>query len=324
VVERKVTFSGMISSAGIGTPVTEKTGLSILKTLAYFDIFDYPLSEGEIRNFLQYPVSNSAIASAMKPLISDGVVFQFGEFYSLVNDWRRLEKRLQGNERAEKLLPKAHKIGAFLYKFPFVRGVGISGSLSKNYADANADIDFFIITKANRLWMARTLLHVFKKITFLLGRQHYYCMNYFIDEETLIISDENIYTATEMITLLPAAGSVCMDNFFETNDWVRQWFPAYTSPQRFDIADRSTWLKRITERLFNGSVGERLDNLFFRWTTRRWKRKESVGRRNSKGKLMNLVTGKHFSKSDPEGFQGRIVQLHKHRVEELRKRYQVD
>jgi hypothetical protein len=39
---------------------------------------------------------------------------------------------------------------------------------------------------------------------------------------------------------------------------------------------------------------------------------------------MNLVTGKHFSKSDPEGFQGRIVQLHKHSVEELRERYQVD
>ena len=52
---------------------------------------------------------------------------------------------------AATLLARAEKIAKLFYKFPYVRAVGVSGSVSKNFADENADIDYFIITKANRL-----------------------------------------------------------------------------------------------------------------------------------------------------------------------------
>ncbi len=117
-----------------------------------------------------------------------------------------VKRRQQGNLRAEQLLPKAMKIGRFLSVFPYVRGIGISGSLSKMYAHEKADFDFFIITKANRLWIARTFMHLFKKLTFLTGKQHYYCMNYYLDEKALKLRDQNIYTAVEAITLIPVSG----------------------------------------------------------------------------------------------------------------------
>ena len=311
----------MISEAPLKAPVTQKMGQSILKALAYFDIFDYPLSENEIKNFLQCPAADAVFSSTLKQMVSDDIIFRFDEFYSLVNDKQRYDRRTQGNSRAAKLIPKACSVGAFLYKFPYVRGVGISGSLSKNYADKKADFDFFIITRTNRLWIARTVLHLFKKITFLLGRQHYYCMNYFIDEQSLAIREENIYTATEIITLLPVAGSMSMKSFFEANDWVNEWFPLYKGQQHLRISDRGSWLKRFTEWLFNGSLGDKYEDLLFRWTTRRWVKKETQGRRNSKGRLMNLVTAKHFSKSDPEAFQDKIVALYKERLNVLECRW---
>jgi hypothetical protein len=311
----------MFSEAPIKAPVPPKMGQTILRALAYFDIFDYPLSENEIKNFLQCPEADEVFSSAMKHLVSCGVVFRFDQFYSLVNDKQRSDRRTRGNIHATKLLPKAGSVGAFLYKFPYVRGVGISGSLSKNYADKKADFDFFIITKANRLWIARTVLHLFKKITFLLGRQHYYCMNYFIDEKSLAISDENIYTATEIITLLPVAGSVSMKSFFETNSWVNRWFPLYKAQQELRISDAGSWPKRFTEWLFNGRLGDKYDDLLFQWTTRRWEKKEILGRRNSKGRLMNLLTAKHFSKSDPEAFQDRIVASYEERLNQLKYRW---
>ena len=178
---------------------TQKAELAILKTLVYFDIFDYPLSPKEIKSFLECHVDDEVFTFALRQLISDRIIFKVGEFYSLQNNLQRAEKRSRGNLRAQKLLPKAAKIGAFLYKFPYVKAVAVSGSLSKNYADEKADIDFFIIAKENRLWIARTILHLFKKLTFLLGRQHYYCMNYFIDEKALIIPEKNIYTAMEVV-----------------------------------------------------------------------------------------------------------------------------
>src|SRR6202022_4223033 len=90
-----------------------------------------------------------------------------------------------------------------------------------------SDIDFFIITKANRLWIARTLMHLFKKLTFLTGHQGWYCMNYYVDEEALQIEEKNIFTATELITLLPVCGNGTMEEFFRANNWASSYFPNY-------------------------------------------------------------------------------------------------
>ncbi|MEI9810645.1 MAG: hypothetical protein WDO16_23755 [Bacteroidota bacterium] len=150
----------------------------------------------------------------LEQLVAEGTIFRIAEFYLLQNDSALVKRRREGNQRAGQLLPKAMRIGRFLSRFPYVRGVGISGSLSKMYADEKADIDFFIITKANRLWIARTFMHLFKKLTFLTGRQHLYCMNYYIDEKALKLGEQNIYTAIETVTLLPAGGNAMQGFFF--------------------------------------------------------------------------------------------------------------
>jgi predicted nucleotidyltransferase len=118
-------------------------------------------------------------------------------------------------------MTKAKGVGRLLIKFPFVRGVGISGSLSKNFADDKSDIDLFIITEKDRLWIARTLMHCFKKLTFLANRQHHYCMNYYVDEQQLQIAEKNIYTAIEVDTLIPLEGDVVFEQFYTANTWTR-------------------------------------------------------------------------------------------------------
>ena len=249
----------MIAGTDIRTPLVKRAGLTILKTLAYFDIFDYPLSEKELKNFLHEKVDSSLFSETITQLLRDKIVFSLNGFYALDNDPSKVERRLEGNMRARKLLPTAQSIGSFLFKFPYVRGVAVSGSLSKNYADKKADIDFFIIIKANRLWIARTILHLFKKTTFLIGRQHYYCMNYFIDEEALRIPEKNIYTATEVITLLPVAGSVTINKFFEANAWSRDSFPTHAPDRTLKISDNTTSVSSTwtTSTIFfsSGQVG---------------------------------------------------------------------
>ena len=288
-------------------PAQKKAEVAILKSLIYFDNFDYPLSEKDIKNFLECYVSDEIFASALLQLLLDKIVFRVGEFYSLQNTRHRAEERILGNLRAQHLLSSASRIGAFLFKFPYVRAVAVSGSLSKNYADKKADIDFFIITKANRLWIARTVLHVFKKFTFLVGKENFFCMNYFVDEEALIIPEKNIYTAVEIVTLLPLAGTFTLNKFFEKNNWTKRWLPCYEYKRNLKTAEGGSGFKKFIEWAFDSRAGEKLDNLLYRWTTRRWQKKEQQGRKNSKGKVMNLVTGRHFSKSNPETFQEKIL-----------------
>lgn len=291
---------------------------SILKVLAYFDIFQYPLLKSEIRQFMNQAVNEATMEASLQRLLAEKNISRINDFYSLKSDFLLAEKRMRGNFRAEKLLPKATRIGRFLYKFPYVRAIGISGSLSKQHADEKADIDFFVITKPNRLWIARTIMHVFKKFTFLTGRQHFYCMNYYVDEAALQVKDKNIFTAIEIKTLLPVCGRKMMNNFFAANDWTDEFLPACSFRHQQKAEPGRLWFKRVTEWLFNNKIGDWLDNYLMKITTRRWKKKEEKGRRNEKGQMMGLITGKHFARSNPESFQEKVLALYSKKLAGLK------
>ncbi|HLG38713.1 MAG TPA: hypothetical protein VI461_03555 [Chitinophagaceae bacterium] len=283
---------------------------SLLKILAYFSVFDFPLSADEIRKYLPPGSNEDCVETALTRLAEEGSIFKFNDVYSLQNKIELVKRKQQGYLRAEQLLPKAMRIGRFLCAFPYVRGIGVSGGLSKMYAHENADIDFFIITKANRLWIARTIMHLYKKFTFLTGKQHYHCMNYFLDEKALRLKDQNIYTAFETITLIPVCGEAIHD-FFVANGWVSEWFANY--PETIKAQQKpspKSWIKRMIERIFNNKMGDRLDNYLMKLTTRRWKKKEEQRMLNYEGKEMSLLTGKHFAWSNPDSFQQKIVGLY--------------
>src|SRR6185436_13451675 len=125
-----------------GLQETEGCRESVLKTVAYFDIFHYPLDRNEISRFLDRKVSDELLDDCLQRLQVDNRLFLHNGFYSLQNNHLLSHRRMQGNKRAEKMLVKAGKIGRFLYQFPFVRAVGVSGSLSKNFAGEGSDIDF--------------------------------------------------------------------------------------------------------------------------------------------------------------------------------------
>lgn len=280
---------------------------SIIKALAYFDIFNYPLTLDEIHHFLDQTVTRDDVLLTLQQLVDDNRVFRMGSFYSLQQDPSLRARRNNGNHKAGVLLTTGYKVGGFLYQFPFVRGIGISGSLSKNFADQNTDIDYFIITQANRLWLARTLMHLFKKLTFITGHQHLYCMNYYIDEEALCIDEQNIFTATELVTLKPVCGNGTMDRFYDQNNWAGSYFPNQPVSKESIVLAKSGRLKKAIEWLLDNKVGNSLDNWLMRVTTRRWLKKEQLKKTNSHGIRMGLHTGKHFSKPNPEFFQRKVL-----------------
>jgi hypothetical protein len=291
---------------------------SVLKVMAYFDMFSYPLAIEDVCWFLDTETSQENVRLELEALVHEGKLFRTGSFYSLQNDAGLSVRRLRGEARADELLVLANKGARLLYQFPFVRGVCISGSLSKRCADEKADIDYFIITKANRLWIARTLMHLFKKLTYLRGHQHRYCMNYFIDEEALEIKEKNIFTAVELLTLMPACGNGGLVKFFQANDWASQYLPHYKD-RAWEARGKHhhSWLKRVLERSFNNRLGTRLENYLQGLTDKRWKKKTERGAVNMKGDVMSLWCAKHYSRPNPEVFQQKILTKYHRRVKEV-------
>jgi hypothetical protein len=288
---------------------------SILAVLAYFDIFYYPLTLEEIKQFRQNRGNEADFHNCLKNLISAGIVFQTGDLFSVQNNPLLAYRRKEGNQKAGNLLAKATNVGRFLQRFPFVRAVGISGSLSKNFADRQADFDFFIITHSNRLWIARTLMHLYKKCMTLFGRQHYFCMNYYIDEEALTLDDRNVFTAIELKTLLPVSGWSTMSKLFASNNWTNEWLPNCPYRIQKKAEPIRSPFKRFAEWVFDYN---KLDDYLFRLTSRRWKNKESKGKKNSKGQIMKLHTDKHFSKSNPGAFQEKVLAMYDQKLEALK------
>jgi predicted nucleotidyltransferase len=293
---------------------TEK---NILQTLAYFDMFHYPLTAEEIYLFLGRPLTLPETQTLLNELAAKACIYKTDEFYSLRSDNALAARRRKGNQEAQRLLAMAYRIGRLLGKFPFVKGVGISGSLSKNYADEDSDIDFFIITSANRLWIARTLLHLLKKISFLIGRQHWFCMNYFVDETMLLMQEKNIFIAAELVTVQPVTGGA-MSDLFTANLWASEYFPNHpfylSGSQR---CEKACWVQAFFEFLFNNRVGECLDQCLMRITQNRWLRKEKMQKTNNRGEIMALRVNRHFAKPDPAHFQQKILTLYQKKLNDI-------
>lgn len=291
-----------------------KYDIYILRVLAYFDLFSHPLKEEEILKFGGCVVSAEHLAKCLSRLRRSGAVFCMHGMYSLRCDPLLVQRRLDGESRARLLIAKAERIGRLLYQFPFVRGVAISGSLSKGVAGPDSDIDFFIITSRNRLWIARTFMHVLKKISFLAGRQHLLCMNYYIDELALEISEKNAFTATEVATILPVAGSVAFEQFRIANNWTKRFFPnADAAPAIKD--PRSLLIKRLLEKLLDNGAGAWLDRSWMKITARRWHRKAVQRRKDGKGELMGLITDPHAARPDPRHFQATILARYEEKLQ---------
>jgi len=295
---------------------------NILETLAYFDLFDYPLCKGEIYLFLKSKHDYEAFDESLNCLLQSGIVHQFDKFYTLKNDQYLVVRRNEGNKKAAELIKIAEKVGSLLIRFPYVRGIAISGSLSKNFADENSDVDLFIITAKNKLWIARTIMHCFKKLTFLVNKEHLFCMNYYIDEQQLEIAEKNLYTAIEIGTLIPLQGDTVFEQFYIANAWTREYLPNKNMRIASAKPVKGGFFKTFIELLFNNSAGNKIDNVLMKITGGRWQKKTQQKKLNSHGIVMGMDTGKHFAKPDPKNFQNKLLARYQYRVDRILQAYE--
>ncbi len=282
--------------------------LEVIRILAYYQLFHHPLKVNEIARFVNVThLLVKDLNEALSTLLELDVVFEFDGYFSLEDDASLLLTRLEGELRAKSLLKVANRMSRLIYFFPFVRGVFISGSLSKGVVPEDADIDYFIVTKRNRLWIARTLLVIFKRM-FLLGSKKFFCVNYFVDEDHMEIPDKNIFTATEVVTLIPMQGENCCKDFLRSNHWYKSHFPN-VSLDKIEISQVG-FIKGcsifLMEPLFFKRFAEMLDKYFMKKTYKRWKTLYNQGYSDKEFELA-FRTHRGTSKNHDKNYQKRVL-----------------
>ena len=291
----------------------------ILHSLLYFNIFKFPLKIDELFfNSSIKGVTLTEVIDELNLLVKQGIIRKEEDcFY--IYDTSYVKERMEGNIKAKNSLQLAKKIGYFIACFPFVRGVFISGSLSKGYMDSRSDIDFFIVTAPNRLWLSRTLLILFKKI-FLFNSKKFFCPNYFIDTNHLEIPDQNIFTAKELNYLIPVYNSSIYKQLLESNEWREAYMPNFPVRNRLINSD-VLWFKNTIEILFAGRIGEKLDNLCMKLTENFWRKKHKTIFGND---AINIRCKKYVSKFHPKGYQNKVIEKYKESIIEFEELYNLN
>lgn len=208
---------------------------SIYNTLAYADIFGYPLTQEEIWRFLISSNSNTVSKELfVKELLQSPFIFQGKGFFCLQGKESCITKRIHAQTQSKRKYIIATHITRVLSQIPTVHLVGITGGLAMNNVSENDDIDICILVKKNTLWITRLMVLVVLQI---FGRRRKrsqqnvsdaICANFFIDVNGMTIAKEkqNVYTAHEVVQMKPIFDrDFTYTKFLAANIWVKKYLP---------------------------------------------------------------------------------------------------
>lgn len=292
----------------------------VMRVLLYFDVFNYPLTLEEI--FLwsggaRQTDTQNAVASLLH---GDFIGCHNGKYF-LSGRHDSVQLREDLNNRALQFYARANHYTKLISNFPFVRGVLVTGSLSKGCMEKNGDIDYLIITKPGRLWLCRAFLTLYKK-TVLFNSRKYFCVNYYLDEESLHIPDHNLFTATEIASAGAAFNKEICQSFFEANAWIKEYYPNIKHEAVFTVhqPDGGLW-KQLLEKLFEAKAGDVMDEWMMRLFVGHWRAKF---RGEDKSRFeVNFRSRKNVSKHHPHGFQFKVLQAYERNVDSFEQRHNV-
>ena len=258
---------------------------SIYKTLAFYDAQDFPLTLLEIDDYLvkEAGLEASALSAIKKVLtaeLADVVACKNG-LYFLAGREELTEKRRNNYRTSLKRFIKIRRYLKPLRHFPYIRAVAISGSQALGNGSQASDIDLFIITSRDRIWLARTIVSFYFH---LLGERRHgryianrFCLNHYLVEGVPIDQDQNLYTALEYANLLPILGEKFWRNFWAMNGWIRELLdnPVFQKHNLFPAFASSRW-KKLFERVLDFTLASGLNRLLGWYQKQRIKRLEHI------------------------------------------------
>jgi hypothetical protein len=247
---------------------------AILATVAYADIFDFPLDRLEVhRDLIGVAATADATFAALDGLVARGQLAEDAGHLTLPGREALWALRRERRTRAVALWPVARRYGLSIARLPFVRLVAVSGSLAANNPDPRADLDYLIVTAPGRLWLVRAMTILIVRAARLRGIQ--LCPNYLLTTRALVLARRELYTAHELLQIVPVAGDATYRDMLTDNHWAAEWLPnrfrqATAAPA---LPPTATALGRVGEAALGGALGDRLEA----WEGRRKQRRFGSG-----------------------------------------------
>lgn len=209
-----------------------QTSSSLLKTIIYADIFDYPLTKKEIEKWLIATETKKA-EDNLQDLLQKGAVQEKNGYFFLKGREKIVLVRKERENCSKEKYALAKKAAEKLALISWIKMVGITGALAMNNAEPKDDIDLMIVTAPTRLWLTRFLIYALAPFLGIRRRKpkdqevkNKICFNLFLEENHLKISPENLFLAHEICQVRPILNkNQTYERFLSENKWIKKFLP---------------------------------------------------------------------------------------------------
>ncbi len=218
------------------TPLTR----AVLRTLAYFDIFDYPLTLEQLWRWL-YPEPGAKVSAsvedvrrAVQTLVTDKRIVEHDGYIMLTDRQPITALRRARYELGQKKWKRARTVARFLEVLPFVRLAAVTNTLAIDNARDESDIDLLVVAQSNHIWITRWLV---TGIVSMLGYRRHgdkirnrVCLSFYITSRALDLSplkaeSDDVHFAFWTSQIVPLMDDRMYEKFQQANGWVTEQLP---------------------------------------------------------------------------------------------------
>ncbi len=244
---------------------------SIRQTIAFFDLFNFPLTAEEIKEYLYKYDKPLHIKEVKGTLDEMEEVEKIHDYYVLKGRGKLLDTRKTRKFIAEKFWGRTRQYCQYVVKVPFVRMVAVCNNLAYDNPTELSDIDLFIVIEKGRMWLARLFITLI--LQFYGVRRHgnritgRFCLSFFVtpeklNMEPLLLKSEDPYMAYWTRLMMPIYGKKAYRQFMEENKgWLNEKyglkFPDI-SEKKFSFHGKSRG-KKFWEWVFKGKFGDLIE-----------------------------------------------------------------
>ncbi|MBI5621058.1 hypothetical protein HY949_04710 [Candidatus Gottesmanbacteria bacterium] len=197
---------------------------ALLSAVSYADIFEYPLTDEELRIWTPFirRVSTRVVGDVKKTVLR--------HYPSIQNIETRRSRFLLSKTKWD----RAKRVANLLRIIPTVKLVGVTGGLTRSNARQEDDIDLLIITSSKTLWVTRAMATILLDIFHLRRRpdevnvSDLVCLNMFMSEDGLAVpvNERDLFAAHEVLLMTPLWDrDGVYEAFLKANLWVKKFLP---------------------------------------------------------------------------------------------------
>ncbi len=243
---------------------SDKLAQAIKTLVARFDIFDYPLTDFEIWQL----VSEKASYCEVRKMLENPAPLETTQgFYFLPNRIEIVETRQRRYRDAKRKIATARRRLGLISWLPWIRLITLANSIGSHNLKKESDIDLFVITKNNRVWLVKFIATTILALT---GQRpsarktaDTLCLSFLTDESALDLSNCRLneadwYFSYWLAGLVPLFGSPdAYEKLVAANPWLSKdlpnWQTACPVPQK-----RFTRSQRLAQSLSLWNIFEKI------------------------------------------------------------------